>query len=488
MNVALQPNIRTNARRLAQMRLATSKAALPTMFADLMADSPLSPTMADAAAAGLATAYEIARPFMLSGRLNDGNLPQIYATALAQAKGDTPEAMSEAVRKLACDAMSATMAAAEPPGRTASTVFGGDPQASVADRMADGLLARMKVGHVPTTGREFAHMSLQDMAAYHGGAVARGGNRYLMRGAHGTEDFAHALGIASNRLLLDSYEASVSTLKAASRQVPADDFRPINVIRVSTGMELGKVQENGEFTYGTIADAGEAFAVETFGKVFALTRQAMVNDDLNVFGNTTRMMGTGAALTEARLFGALLQRNDGAGPKMSDGKTLFHVDHGNLAKVAAPLDVTSLTEARVAMRRQRGLAGEAIQVQPYFLIVPPELETQAEQLVATITAASVGAVNPFADKLHVLVDANLTSASRWYLSARPGAPDGLMHAYLDGNVGPQIFVREGFETDATEFKVRLDFGCGFVDHRAWFMNPGFTSETDTAASTAFARK
>jgi len=35
-----------------------------------------------------------------------------------------------------------------------------------------------------------------------------------------------------------------------------------------------------------------------------------------------------------------------------------------------------------------------------------------------------------------------------------------------------VFTREGFETDASEFKVRLDFGAGFVDHRAWYKNPG----------------
>lgn len=85
-------------------------------------------------------------------------------------------------------------------------------------------------------------------------------------------------------------------------------------------------------------------------------------------------------------------------------------------------------------------------------------------------------MNPFTNKLEVVVDANLTSATRWYLSARPGAPDGLLHAYLDGNVGLQIFIRKGFEVDATEFNVRLDFGCGFVDHRAWYMNPGAVAE------------
>ena len=473
MNVTLQQGSRPNARRLAQMRLVTNKLSLPNMFAELLANSSISSTMADSAAAGLAAAHDAAKPLLLSGRLNEGNLQKIYAAALARSAGDTAEEVQKSVQMVACEAMQNAAAINEPAGRSGS--FTGNDvsqQHSVAERMADGLLARMKTDHVPTMGREFAHMSLEDMSGYRDGKVSKRINRFTMRGAHGTDDFQHALGIASNRLMLDAYDASLSAIKMASRQVSAGDFRPINTIRVTTGMELGKVAENGEFTHGTIADAGEAFAVETYGKVFALTRQAMVNDDLGVFGSTSRIMGTGVALTEARLFAGLLQKNNGAGPVMADQKTLFHAGHGNVAPVGAALNVTSLTAARIAMRRQLGLSGEAIQVQPHFLIVPPELETVAEQLVASITAATVGEVNPFTDKLTVLVDANLISAKRWYIAARPGAPDGLLHAYLDGNVGPQIFTREGFDVDATEFKVRLDFGCGFVDHRSWFMNPG----------------
>jgi hypothetical protein len=111
-------------------------------------------------------------------------------------------------------------------------------------------------------------------------------------------------------------------------------------------------------------------------------------------------------------------------------------------------------------------------VVPAFLIVPPELETLAEQILAEITAHAVNDVNPFAGKLTLVVDAHLKSATRWYVCAKPGQPEGLQHAYLDGEKGPQNFTQEGFATDRMQFKVRLDFGAAFADHRAWYMNPG----------------
>ena len=115
------------------------------------------------------------------------------------------------------------------------------------------------------------------------------------------------------------------------------------------------------------------------------------------------LLGQGAANTEAKLFAGLLAENAGLGPKLSNGKTLFHANHGNLAQAASPLSVASLGAARVAMRRQTGIAGEAINVVPAFLVVPPELETLAEQVLTDIAASEVANVNPSAGKLKLLV-------------------------------------------------------------------------------------
>ena len=472
-----------SARHMAQMRLAATKAGLTGPLADLMAETGVTTARADAVAAGLAQFQQMTAPFAGtgSGRLDNAALMSIAKRALmagAVVQGDDAAAITAEIARAAGDEAMAAIASAEPQGRSSYAQprrEGATAAPSRTEAMADGLLARMQPGHTPTHGREFASMRLDDMArlsANNGNYLNSGDRRATMHGAMGTDDFGAALATASNKVLLAAYEASESQIKLASRQVSAPDFRPINSVRVSGGVELGKVLENGEFTQGQITDAGEAFVLETYGKIFTLTRQAIVNDDLGAFEQSASMFGQGAALTESRIFARLLEMNSGVGPSMSDGVTLFHADHGNLAAAGAALSITSLSAARTAMRRQKGLAGEALRVDPAMLIVPPELETLAEQLVAEISAASTDNVNPFQRKLTVLADAHLTDPDAWYVAALPGRPEGLQHAYLDGATGPQVFTREGFETDASEFKVRLDFGAGFVDHRAWYKNPG----------------
>ncbi|SFU00125.1 head maturation protease, ClpP-related [Sedimentitalea nanhaiensis] len=346
---------------------------------------------------------------------------------------------------------------------------GGD---GLTSKIVDGIYSRVNRNHKPTMGREYAGASLSEVADIclqqcgKSTAMASVASRVEMA-LHGTSDFPNILRDVGNMSLSHAYEAAQSAIKQTSREIAASNFRGLHSVKVSAGSDLEEVNEQGEFKSGTIEEGAETFAVKTYGKIFGITRQAIVNDDLDVFSNMFPLLGQGAAGTEAKLFARLLEENAGLGPKLSDGKTLFHTAHGNLAPSASALSVTSLGAARVAMRRQTGIAGEAINVVPAFLVVPPELETLAEQVLTEIAASA----NPFAGKLKLLVEPRFTSASAWYLCAAPGAPDSLQHAYLDGATGPQLFTREGFEVDGIEYKVRMDFGAGFTDHRGWYMSP-----------------
>ncbi|WP_186766319.1 phage major capsid protein [Phaeobacter marinintestinus] len=342
--------------------------------------------------------------------------------------------------------------------------------------IVDGIYSRVNRAHEPTMGREFAGASLSEIADIclqkngKSTAMASVASRVEMA-LHGTSDFPNILRDVGNMSLSNAYEAAQSAIKQTGREIAASNFRALHSVKVSAGPDLEEVNEQGEFKAGTIEEGAETFAVKTYGKIFGITRQAIVNDDLDVFSNMFPLLGQGAANTEAKLFAGLLEENTGLGPKLSDGKTLLHTDHGNLAQATSSLSVTSLGDARVAMRRQKGIAGEAINVIPSFLVVPPELETLAEQVLTEIAASEVANANPFAGKLKLLVEPRFGSTTAWYLCAAPGAPDGLQHAYLDGVAGPQLFTREGFEVDGIEYKVRMDFGAGFTDHRGWFMSP-----------------
>ena len=239
----------------------------------------------------------------------------------------------------------------------------------------------------------------------------------------------------------------------------------------SLGMTLEKVNESGEFKSGTMAEAGESYAVDSYGRIFGISRKALVNDDLGAFSDLSRRLGQAAAAFEAQFLVNLLVANAGIGPIMSDTKNLFDPAHGNVAVTGGAPAEASLSDARLAMRKQTGPSGGLISVTPKYVLAPPDLETTVEKLLTEIEAVAVVDVNVFS-RLSLVIEPRLTDPNCWYVIADPTEVDGLEYAYLAGAPGPQIESKAGFEVDGVQTKVRLDYGGGFVDWRGWYRNSG----------------
>ena len=164
-------------------------------------------------------------------------------------------------------------------------------------------------------------------------------------------------------------------------------------------------------------------------------------------------------------------------PVLADGEQLFSAAHGNLADAAA-LSAASLGIARAAMRRQRGINGsDFLDPQPRYLLVPVAMETVAESLLNSSVdpARNNNTENPAWIRGLVLVaDPRLDAASTtaWYLAAAPAQIEGIVRAYLVGEPRPFLDDKEGWVTDTTDYKVRLDFGVGVIDYRGLLKNPG----------------
>lgn len=285
-----------------------------------------------------------------------------------------------------------------------------------------------------------------------------------------TSDFPAILGDAGQRILNNSYRNVPSTMKRIASQNYARDFRSLTRVGLSEAPELLKVNESGEFKTGSMGESKETYSLETFGRIFGLSRQAIINDDLGAFSDMSGHMARAAAEFESKFLLSKITSN----PVMSDGKTLFHASHGNLGTTSA-LSLTSLTEARKKMRLQKGMDGKTpVDAQPTFLLVPAALEGLAEQLMTTIYANSVGDSNPYAGSLQILVEPRLDAISdtQWYLFSDPALLKVLEYAYLENEAGPVFESRVGFETDDVQFKVRLDIGAGILDHRGAFFNAG----------------
>lgn len=367
--------------------------------------------------------------------------------------------------------------AAAPSARV--TVIGSqeDP-ALVATRMGEALYAtRANPRHeLSEAARPYAHLTTLDMARQvlntRGLDSTGSAHDVITRALQTTGDYTTIFADTANRVMRESYQAAPNVLKTLARQRTAKDFRAMTTVQFAETGALEKVNEHGEYKRGSFVEAKESFAIDTYGKIWGLSRKALINDDLGAFVDMAGKAGATAAEFEADFLVNLLITGSGLGPVMEDTKRLFHADHGNVPASGAAPGETTLSAARLAMRRQTGINGRPISVTPKYILVPPDLETSTEKLLATVQAAQTSNVNPFAGKLELLVEARLADTDRWYIVADPAQIVGLVYAYLAGSEGPQIETRAGFEVDGVETKVRLDYGAGFEDWRGWFTNEG----------------
>lgn len=363
----------------------------------------------------------------------------------------------------------------QPPTRNAN-VESVDRRDGLAEHMAEALACRY-LGTVPSDGaREFVGARISDLARAtllaNGQRVSTYSSERLIRLAiASTSDFPNLLQSTGERILLAGYQAAQGAIKRVARQSTFSDFRTKAALRLGEAPKLLKVNEAGEITYGARGESKESYRGYTYARIFSLTRDALLADDLGAFNDFARAWGQAAASLEAQALVDLLASN----PTMGDVLPLFDAAHGNLASPGAAISDTTLSAARLALRTAKGLDNETIiETAPRYLLVPAALETTAEKYLATLYPAQASNVNPFSGKLELLVEPRLDdkSTTRWYLFGDPASAPVLEFAYLADAAGPQVQTRAGWEVLGMEFRCVLDYGAGCVGWRGAYSNPG----------------
>jgi ATP-dependent protease ClpP protease subunit/phage major head subunit gpT-like protein len=323
-------------------------------------------------------------------------------------------------------------------------------------------LIEMARASISAAGGRPAGMSPEDIA---GAALNRRG--YMASaGLQTTSDFPLLLANVARKVLLDAYEQAPQDWRPLVRVVSHSDYKPVSYLRMSEAPELLRTGEHQPYTYGGVSENGESFAISKWGRMIGITREALVNDDLGALTRFPEMFGRAASYAMTTAFWSILTSN----PTMSDGVSLFHANHGNLAGTGGAINATTIAAARKAMRVQKGLEGRPIVVQPRYLVVSPDKETEAQQFLQTINNAD-NTTNIFRNSLDLIVSPFLTG-NAWYLMADPAAQEGIFFAFLNGVQAPDVREEEDITIDGMSLRVRLEFGAAPIDWRGLYRNPG----------------
>ncbi len=357
----------------------------------------------------------------------------------------------------------------------------GDEGMQEREAAIESLMERMRPGTVEdfgkkTKAREYRNMTFKELAKsrLRSAGINPGlmDDKKMIERAWTTTDYPILFSQAITRTLRRDYDHQVDPWQQLARRESASDFRQKTGVKLDGTSTFGEIPEAGAYPSSPIIQNEDAtIKLKRFGQIHTISYETIVNDDLSVLSRIPHIIGVDAQKFQSEKVWALIKNN----VNTPDGIALFDAsDHANFTSSGGTITINALSVGRTALRRQKSPGGRSIGVAPKYLIVPPELETLAQQFVSQINPEAAGNVNPFVGRLEVLVINELTDTKAWYLAADPNVTtaDGIVYSYLDGNEGVNIDSFVDQLSDALVIKANMAFDCAVWGYQGWYKNAG----------------
>lgn len=340
----------------------------------------------------------------------------------------------------------------------------------------DGLAMRAGVkiekpadGAIEFQGKRMLRLAEECIERATGRRVNNMDDEQLIREAlTGTGAFPGILSNVANKSMAQAYQTAPTTYQYWTGKGSNSDFKNATRYRISEAEELEKITEQGEFKDSKLTESSITTSIATYGKSFSITRKALINDDLGALNQVPAIHGAAARRMINKMVYQLLIKN----PTIEKA-ALFSEAHGNLGN--GILNIANLGLAKAAMAKQTNIGGkEALNIQPAFLLVPVDLETQAAQLISSaVDPTKANATpNPFANKLSVVADPMLSNPNEWYLSSATGICPTIEVTSLNGKEEPTMESAIQFDTLGIKWRVYLDVGVNLIDFRGLYKSGG----------------
>lgn len=300
--------------------------------------------------------------------------------------------------------------------------------------------------------------------------------RAAIHGSATTSDFPNILADVANKAMLKGYTETPETWMLWCMVGNLTDFKEALRVNLSEFDNLPEVPEAGEYSHGKFGDLAEKIQLLTYGKLFTISRQALINDDLSALGRIPMGMGRAAARKVGDLAYSVLTSN----PIMNQDNTeLFHADHNNIGTPGEAPSVETIDAARVQMGLQEGPAKHAtLGIRPAYGICSLEIEGIFRTLMKAQFDPAAPASNLVPNSVQGLVEVvaehrlSRDTPESWYLAASGSVTDTIEVAFLDGNQNPYLEQQEGFTRDGVSHKVRIDAAAAPMDYRGLWWSGG----------------
>lgn len=343
--------------------------------------------------------------------------------------------------------------------------------------------------------KELMHMSLKDLAIESMSEEGISGlnrrsadelyNMATRQFFNPTAAFPAILDNAINKSYVEGHRKVAVTFDQFTKKGNLKDFKTHdNNYLAGPAGEFLEVPEGGEIKHDVFGDVKRPTRkLKTYGRQFTLTRQAFINDDINLITSVPARYAASARKTINKQVYQILVNN----PAVYDGTVLFSKTHGNLVTTGTGITQQSMQAMIMALQNQTDEFGEAIIIRPAIMIVPSGMAFDIYTLFNSPTIHTSGntqAANPlyrYANQIQVIEDPTINvlcggfgNTMPWFLVGARDDTDFIEVDYLNGQEIPTIRRMEMPGTLGFVWDIYLDWGISVMDYRGAIKNPGIT--------------
>jgi hypothetical protein len=309
----------------------------------------------------------------------------------------------------------------------------------------------------------------------------RGNEEEILRAAFSTKSLSGILSNTANKFLLEGFMHVEDAWRQIAERRSVTDFKTITSYRMTGDLQFEEVGPAGEIKHGTIDEESYTNQAKTYGKMFAITRTDLVNDDLGALTAVPRRIGRGAGLALNHVFWT----------SFMDNSAFFTSGRGNyISGATTTMAAAGLTQGVTAFRKLTDADGKPLGTQPRILLVPPDLEVATQELFVSTNINTSYAVteniqrqpsaNVFVGKYRPVISTYLSNTSytgysvtAWYLLADPLDMATIQVAFLNGRETPVVESADAdFNTLGIQMRGYFDFGVAKTEYRAGVMSKG----------------
>ena len=276
----------------------------------------------------------------------------------------------------------------------------------------------------------------------------------------------------ANKELLAGFTEEDQTWREIAVTKPVSDFKAVTSYRMLDNMEYEELSPEGKIAHGQLGQESYTRQAKTYAKMFALTRVDIINDDLGAFNDVRTRLGRGSSRKFNNLFWARFLNN----------AAFFTAARGNYIEGATTnlgIDGVGLEAGVLKFRQMKTADGKRLDGSPDRLLIPPELQFNAQRLHQSTqvntggasTATSVPNDNIHAGKYRPVVQNRLSdptfagfSATAWYLFRDPQILAPMVVSFLNGVETPTVESADAdFDQLGVQFRGFHDFGVDFAE-------------------------